>query len=105
MKKNEVCVNARTEHGFLPAEWLKRTDANDWVFYSVGRYHRLFSFLGEYYLPCLPYPSNSLWEYNPFKDSNIRKAFTAWSQLQVGLRAMLADGWLYHCDFCLALIH
>lgn len=27
-----------------PAEWLKRTAANDWVYYSVGRYHRLFSF-------------------------------------------------------------
>ncbi|MGD8942663.1 MAG: radical SAM protein, partial [Desulfobacterales bacterium] len=38
-----------------PAEWLKRTVANDWVYYSVGRYHRLYSFLGEYYLPCMPY--------------------------------------------------
>ena len=75
-----------------PAEWLKRTDANDWVFYSVGRYHRLFSFLGEYYLPCLSYPSNSLWEYNPFRDIQIRNAFTAWAQMQTNLRGLIANG-------------
>jgi hypothetical protein len=75
-----------------PAEWLKRTDGNDWVFFSVGRYHRLFSFLGEYYLPCLSYPSNSLWEYNPFSDFTIQKALTAWSRLEADLRPMLSNG-------------
>jgi hypothetical protein len=75
-----------------PAEWLKRTDGNDWVFYSVGRYHRLFSFLGEYYLPCLSYPSNSLWGYNPFGDLSIQKALAAQSWLAADLRLMLANG-------------
>ena len=75
-----------------PAEWLKRTDANDWVFYSVGRYHRLFSFLGEYYLPCLSYPSNSLWEYNPFDDFTIQEALAAGSRLEADLRPLLANG-------------
>jgi hypothetical protein len=75
-----------------PAEWLKRTDANDWVFYSLGRYHRLFSFLGEYYLPCLSYPSNSPWEYNPFGDLTVQKALAAGSRLQVDLRPILANG-------------
>jgi len=75
-----------------PAEWLKRTDANDWIFYSVGRYHRLFSYLGEYYLPCLSYPSNSLWQYDPFDDTAIRKALAARSRLAAILRAMLANG-------------
>jgi hypothetical protein len=75
-----------------PAEWLKRTDANDWVFYSVGRYHRLFSFLGEYYLPCLSYPSNSLWEYNPFDDFTIQNALAAGSRLEADLRPLLANG-------------
>jgi hypothetical protein len=75
-----------------PAEWLKRTDANDWVFYSVGRYHRLFSFLGEYYLPCLSYPSNSLWEYNPFDDFTIQNALAAGSRLVTDLRPLLANG-------------
>ena len=75
-----------------PAEWLKRTDANDWVFYSVGRYHRLFSFLGEYYLPCLSYPSNSLWKYNPFGESSVQKALKAWSQFQATLNPLPANG-------------
>ena len=75
-----------------PAEWLKRTDADDWVYYSVGRYHRLFSFLGEYYLPCLAYPSNSPWEYNPFGDPRVQKALTAPFRLEADLRALLANG-------------
>ena len=75
-----------------PSEWLKRTDANDWVFYSVGRYHRLFSFLGEYYLPCFSYPSNSPWEYNPFGDFIIQKALAAGSRIVVDLRPLLSNG-------------
>ena len=75
-----------------PAEWLKRTDANDWIFYSVGRYHRLFSFLGEYYLPCLSYPSNTLWEYNPFADLSVQKALAASLRLAAELRPMRANG-------------
>ena len=64
-----------------PAEWLKRTDANDWVFYSAGLYKEMFSYLGEYYLPCLSYPSNSPWKYDPFADDDIQRAMDAWSQL------------------------
>jgi hypothetical protein len=75
-----------------PAEWLKRTAANDWVYYSVGRYHRLFSFLGEYYLPCLSYPSNSPWKYNPFGELNIQNALAAVSRLQAELHLLLASG-------------
>ena len=75
-----------------PAEWLKRTDTNDWVFYSVGRYHRLFSFLGEYYLPCVSYPSNSPWEYNPFDDFTIQKALAAGSRLVADLRPLVTNG-------------
>jgi radical SAM superfamily enzyme YgiQ (UPF0313 family) len=75
-----------------PAEWLKRTAANDWVYYSVERYHRLFSFLGEYYLPCLPYPSNSPWEYNPFGNLNVQNALAAGIRLQAELLPLLANG-------------
>jgi hypothetical protein len=75
-----------------PAEWLKRTDANDWVFYSMGRYHRFFSFLGEYYLPCLSYPSNSLWQYSPFEEVPVRKALAAGSRLAADLRPIRANG-------------
>jgi hypothetical protein len=75
-----------------PAEWLKRTDADDWVYYSTGGYRGIFHALGEYYLPCLSYPSNSVYGYNPFADCNIQKAFSAWSRLLADLRSMRING-------------
>lgn len=71
-----------------PAEWLKRTDADDWVYYSTGGYSGVFDLLGEYYRPCLPYPSNPVWVYDPFADTHVRKALTAWSHLPEILRLM-----------------
>jgi hypothetical protein len=67
-----------------PAEQLKRTDGNDWVYYTVGddsSENGIFSWMGEYYLPCLPYPSNPVWAVNYFSNSVIMNAFAAWSQL------------------------
>jgi len=78
-----------------PAEQLKRTDGNDWVYYSVGDHsceHGIISWLGEYYLPCLPYPSNSIWEVNYFSNPNIMNAFSAWSQLYANLHGARRDG-------------
>jgi Radical SAM superfamily len=78
-----------------PAEQLKRTDGNDWVYYSVGDKsggHGIISWLGEYYLPCLPYPSNSIWEVNYFSNPSIMNAFAAWSQLYANLYGMRKDG-------------
>ena len=78
-----------------PAEQLKRTDGNDWVYYSVGdksSEHGIISWLGEYYLPCLPYPSNSIWEVNYLSDPNIMNAFAAWSQLYANLYGARRDG-------------
>jgi hypothetical protein len=66
--------------------------ANDWVYYSTGGYTGVFDVLGEYYRPCLAYPSNALWEYNPFADSNVKKAIIAWSELGSMLRAMPING-------------
>lgn len=71
-----------------PSEFLKRTDGNDWQFYSVGRvigYKGIVDCMGEYYIPCLPYPSNSVWEFNPYTDPDILQAFAAWSQLYAEL--------------------
>jgi len=71
-----------------PAEQLKRTDGNDWVYYSVGddsSDNGINSWLGEYYLPCLPYPSNSIWEVNYLANSNIMNAFATWPQLYANL--------------------
>jgi len=78
-------LNANWPH---PAEQLKRTDGNDWVYYSVGDQsgeNGVISWLGEYYLPCLPYPSNSIWEVNYNSNPNIMNAFAAWSQLYANL--------------------
>ena len=64
-----------------PGELLKRTDGNDWVYYSLGTVGgNIKGLLGEYYLPCLPYLSNSIWEFNPFTDMNIMQALGAWAQ-------------------------
>ncbi|MBA3035900.1 MAG: radical SAM protein [Desulfobacterium sp.] len=41
--------------------------------------------MGEYYLPCLPYPSNAVWEINYFANSGVMNAFAAWSQLYADL--------------------
>ena len=143
-----------------PAEQLKRTDGNDWVYYSVGDQSSedgVISWMGEYYLPCLPYPSNPVWEVDYLSNPSIMNAFAAWSQLYADLYGtkrntlhpkaedliqlilsnddrvlhdrsqqlcaiidqsvsvlppdtrhvdyeilplMIADGCLYHCDFC-----
>lgn len=69
-----------------PSELLKRTDGNDWIYYSVGTVgERIFDWLGEYYLPCLTYSSNAIWEFNPFTDANVMTAFGGWSQLYADL--------------------
>ena len=36
-----------------PSEWLKRTVAGDWVYYSAGGYDGPYDCFGEYYIPCL----------------------------------------------------
>ncbi len=77
-----------------PSESLKRTDGNDWVFYSVGTVgigKGIIKWLGEYYLPCFPYPSNSIWEFNPYTDPKIMMAFAAWSQLYATLHEMQSN--------------
>ena len=71
-----------------PAEWLKRTDGNDWVYYSTGGYKGTFHVLGEYYLPCFSYPSNSVFGANFFADGRIQNAFTAWYQLLTDIHSL-----------------
>lgn len=77
-----------------PAEQLKRTDGNDWVYYTVGddsSDRGIISWLGEYYLPCLPYPSNPIWEVNYFSNPAIMNAFAAWPQLYANLYGARKD--------------
>ena len=78
-----------------PAEQLKRTDGNDWVYYSVGDKSSdqgVIAWMGEYYLPCLPYPSNPIWETNYHSNPDIMNAFAAWSQLYADLYCTKGDG-------------
>ena len=57
-----------------PAEWLKRTAANDWVYYSAGDYKGVYELFGEYYFPCLSYSSNSMMSDNPFTKETVKSA-------------------------------
>lgn len=78
-------ITAKWPH---PAEHFKRTDGNDWVFYSVGddsSENGIISWLGEYYLPCLPYASNSIWEIHYYSNPGVTNALAAWSQLYANL--------------------
>jgi hypothetical protein len=75
-----------------PYAHLKRTDGNDWVFHSVGptpERHRPIDILGENYLPCLTYPSNSPWgDLNPYADMDIMAALGAWAQVYADLNGL-----------------
>ncbi|MBT3176979.1 MAG: radical SAM domain-containing protein [Desulfobacula sp.] len=64
-----------------PSEWLKRTMGNDWVYYSTGGYSGVFEALGEYYLPNLMYPTNSLLGGRPFKENQIDCIVKNWYQI------------------------
>jgi len=74
-------IQGRTPSWPHPSEWLKRTVANDWVYYSSGGYSGVYDFFGEYYLPCLPYRSNAINEVNPFADASVRSALACWQAL------------------------
>jgi len=63
-----------------PHEWLKRTKGNDWVFYSTGGYTGVFEATGEYYLPNLPYPTNTLLGGHPFAQEEIQRLIKTWYQ-------------------------
>ena len=54
-----------------PAEWLKRTVGNDWIYYSAGGYKGIYDYFGEYYFPCLSYPSNSVIDEDPLNDPSV----------------------------------
>lgn len=66
-----------------PAEQFKRTAGNDWVYYTVGDKSGndgIISWMGEYYLPCLPYSSNPVWEIQYFSNPVVMSALAEWSQ-------------------------
>jgi hypothetical protein len=72
-----------------PAEWLKRTVGNDWIYYSAGDYKDIYDYFGEYYFPCLSYPSNSIIDNNPFRDDAVNSAMKSWQSLQVKIKELI----------------
>lgn len=64
-----------------PSEWLKRTMGNDWVYYSTGGYSGVYEALGEYYLPNLRYPTNSLLGGKPFEEIEINNIVRNWHHI------------------------
>ena len=78
-----------------PFESLKRTDGNDWVYYSVGaaiQQQGIRKWLGEYYLPCFAYQSNAIVKFTPYFHPAVSGAFGAWAQLYANIRTMPMDG-------------
>jgi len=74
-------ISGRGKNWPNPSEWLKRTVANDWVYYATGGYSGVYDAIGEYYLPCFSYPSNAIHLIDPFKDKAVFGAFMAWNRL------------------------
>ncbi len=71
-------AQSRQKTWIHPQEWLKRTVGNDWVYYSTGGYSGVFEALGEYYLPNLTYPTNSLLGGKPFDEPGITGILSQW---------------------------
>jgi len=65
-----------------PSEWLKRTVSGDWVYYATGGYTGVYDAIGEYYVPCFPYPSNRISTRNPFREPGVSEAPGAWESLR-----------------------
>lgn len=74
-------VQGRGELWPDPLEYLKRTDGDDWVYYSLGEYADLESIYGERYLPCPAYPTNRPLGGEPFRDPAVGAALRAWPRV------------------------
>ncbi len=85
-------VQGRNQDWPHPAEWLKRTAANDWIYYSTGGYSGVHDLLGEYYLPLPSYSSNTISLYNPFDENAVQRARQAWQELIVKIRGLPVEG-------------
>jgi hypothetical protein len=71
-----------------PSEYLKRTVSNDWIYYSTGGYSGVHDSFGEYYMPCLSYPSNAINLDDPFQSNAVKSAIAAWHQTRKQLQTL-----------------
>ena len=84
-------LQGRSRSWPYPVEWLKRTMANDWVYYSSGGYTGVYDSFGEYYIPCLSYPSNSIIGGNPFEEAAVRSAIESFHELLAEIKALISS--------------
>ena len=75
-------------HVWQHNEWLKRTVANDFTYYTTNGYSSLFSLIGEYYLPCFSYDSNPYAGVNPFATPAVVEAIAAAEALRCRIAGM-----------------
>ncbi|MFC1886591.1 radical SAM domain-containing protein, partial [Thermodesulfobacteriota bacterium] len=80
-------IQGTTDNWPHPSEWLKRTVANDWIYYSAGNYDDIYGLFGEYYIPCLSYSSNAFIGVNKFADKVIQRAVSSWENVPETLTA------------------
>ncbi len=74
-----------------PHEWLKRTQGNDWIYYSTGGYTGVFEATGEYYLPNFQYPTNTILGGHPFAQKEIHQISRLWHHMLLELRDKTTD--------------
>jgi hypothetical protein len=84
-------IQGRSRSWPHPVEWLKRTMANDWAYYSSGGYTGVYDYFGEYYIPCLSYPSNSIIGGNPFEEVAVRSAIESFHELLAEIKALISS--------------
>lgn len=71
-----------------PAEWLKRTTGNDWLYYSAGDYKDIYDYFGEYYFPYLSYPSNSILDGDPLRADSVVRAMKSLRTLRTKINTV-----------------
>ncbi len=90
--KDEILrVKGKGSNWSHPHEWLKRTQGNDWVYYSTGGYTGVFEATGEYYLPNFQYPTNSILGGHPFAQEEICRFSGSWFQMLIDLQEQQAE--------------
>ncbi|MDF1593010.1 MAG: radical SAM protein [Desulfobacterales bacterium] len=97
-------IQGRGQNWPHPGEWLKRTIGNDWLYYSAGSYNGIIDIIGEYYYPCLPYPSNSLFNGYGIDTAIKNDAIHAWASLQSNLSMRVSASRSNNLNECLARI-
>ncbi|MBF0231638.1 MAG: radical SAM domain-containing protein [Desulfamplus sp.] len=76
-----VRAKGKSRQWLQPSEWLKRSMGNDWIYYSTGGYTGVFEATGEYYLPNLPYPTNSLLGGKPLNEPAVEHLLSSWQEI------------------------